>query len=134
MAEDHLSLLPPLARELVDVLGIEPTLALVRRFGGQTIYVPLEPKADHPVTLCLGEELARKLGKWTIRGDFIPVPKCEALLRAKRNAGIVTACTDKPINAIAQEHGLTRRQVFRIKAAAQDSLDESPQTDLFSLL
>jgi Mor family transcriptional regulator len=122
------SLLPPLAAELVEALGLDAALALVREFGGQTVYVPAQPPAGHPLTVCLGEaaaELGARFGR-----EFLPVPKCQALLLARRNAEIVAACQERPVNAVAAQFRLTRRQIFNILAAAGD--DPAPADDLFS--
>jgi Mor family transcriptional regulator len=141
MAEDHLSLLPPLARELIDALGLEAAIAVVKQWGGQRLYVPECPADDHPITALLGADLARRIG-FRFPNAFLNIPKCEAVLRARRNAGIVAAAREQSINTVAAQHRLTRRQVFRVLAEARvdgqtadnHQTADDRQPDIFSLL
>lgn len=128
----NLDLLPPLARELVDVLGIDAALALLARFRGQCIYVPAEPGPEHPVTRCLGPEAAAKLGAW-VGGDFLPLPTCDRAVRRLRDAGIVAACRERTVNAVIAETGVSRRTVFYAKRRMDAPEAAPPQADLFSI-
>lgn len=82
--------LTPLARELVDLIGLRETLLLVERYGGRTLQVAKGRRQRGREQLdelagVIGEHAARTLSR-RYGGDFLRVPKCADALRATRDA------------------------------------------------
>jgi hypothetical protein len=48
-------------REIADVIGLADTIEITRRWGGQTLNVPMRVEPGDPLALTLGTETARKL-------------------------------------------------------------------------
>lgn len=107
--------LPPMLRELVDVVGLAAAIALAERFGGTEITVPArEPGAEWSVWACVGGEVAGKLWRH-YQGARIYIPKGDRALRCVRNRRIVEAYRgDATANRLAREFGLSSRRVSEI--------------------
>ena len=78
--------MPEQAKDICDVIGILPTIALVQQFGGQSIYVASRSDAPSYINLvaCIGEESAGLLSNYA-SGGYLTIPICTRVLRAKRN-------------------------------------------------
>lgn len=113
-------LLPPLLQDIVRLIGLEPTMALVRHSGGLRIYIPTPERAgpEHPFANVVGlDNLLKLAGEYGGLPHF-QLPKAEKALIAVRNARIAQAySTHKTARELAAEHGLTEGQIVRIVAA-----------------
>lgn len=126
--------LPPLLQRFVGLIGIGPTMELVRRFGGVRVYVPTPERAtpDHPWAAIIGADnllaLAREFGG----EEHFQLPRAERAMKAVRNARIVDDYARKTAREMALEHRLTESQVVRIlsTAGAKPPVDRS-QRSLF---
>lgn len=111
------SALPPRLRDLQDLLGPVACLLLLEAHGGEALYIPSRPGADHPLAAAIGlpalERLARHHG-----GEKLQLPKLDAIqrqlrlqeLRALRQDGMSVA-------GLARRFNLTPRRVRQILAA-----------------
>lgn len=128
--------LPPVVRQLVEVVGEEAALALCEAFRTQRLWIPSSPGPDHPVTLLIGPELAARLGWWLSPGDYFDFPLMAAALRAARDADIFAACESATTADVTRQFGVSRRTLFRAKrrARGQDQPSEPapPLPDLLS--
>ena len=84
---DHL---PPQARELVDLIGLPATMALVAAYRGQPLQVAKGSRVRGQRMIA---QLAEKIGRVAANkivqrynGTVLRVPKCQAALRAIRDA------------------------------------------------
>ena len=93
--------LPPVARVLRRLCGVQGLCALVQRWRGQSLYVPTPDRLrpDHPIAQAVGMEAARRLSA-ECGGNRLTVPLCIGALRAERDReiwrrymdGVPTAC------------------------------------------
>lgn len=114
-------LLPPLLQRFVELIGVAPTMELVRRFGGVRLYVPTPERvtADHPLAAIVGgEDNLRALAEEYGGLPHFQLPKAERAMKAARNAQIVADYERKSAREMALEHGITEGQVVRILSAA----------------
>lgn len=123
-----LDLLPPVARDLAECIGLEATLALAQRWGGLRIWIPANPGAE--LIALLGAGPALKLCQ-TYTNERIELPRCVRQLRAVRDRAILAALQgNSNANQAALGAGLTRRQIFNIKRKAAD-LEPDPHLDMW---
>jgi len=91
---DGLSSLPASVRELVELIGLQTAMKLVRHLGGTTYPVPkaLTPQGRRRYDLLadiVGTEAADALVKrYGGVGDGLYIPRCAAALQAARDAAI----------------------------------------------
>ena len=102
--------------ELLEMLGPEGLRRLSEARGGRRAYIPRRPRDLHWLVLAVGREAADKLA-WRCGGDRIEIPKPpmpggegrDERIRRLRALGWSAA-------AIAEDAGISRRQVYRILA------------------
>ena len=128
-------LLPPLLQEFERLIGLEPTMALVRHSGGLRIYIPTPERvtADHIFAHVIGLENLLKLAEVYGGESHFQLPKAERALIQVRNARIAQAyTTHKTARELAVEYHLTERQVERIlEAAGAEAPEDRRQALLF---
>lgn len=115
-----IDLLPPLLQEFERLVGLQSTMALVRRWGGLRVYFPTPERVteDHPYAAVIGTDALLKLAKEYGGLPHFQLPKAERALQAVRNARIAEDyATNKTAREIAAEYGLTEGQVVRIVAS-----------------
>ena len=113
-------LLPPVLQDFVRLIGLQPTMALVERFGGLRIYIPTPERvtADHQFAQIIGMANLLKLADAYGALEHFQLPKAEKALLAVRNARIAADYrTTKTARQIATEYRLTEGQIVRILAA-----------------
>ena len=122
--------LPPVARELIEVIGLDATRALIEAFGGTRLYVPGRLAPDHALVKLLGEPAAAALAAH-YAGDELGVPRAAAAMRAALHRQIVAAYDAGASAArLAREHGCTERWIYAIVARRRSEL-ASRQASLF---
>jgi hypothetical protein len=132
-ADVRLQDLPTSARDLAETVGLQSALAIVERWGGVGLWVPVQWRADAPPTqrllAALGERTARRL--WEVyRGTHLDVPKCDRALRMLRDDEIrARKRQGATVARLAREHHLTERQIYNIAAAP--AVQDDGQADLF---
>lgn len=121
-------LLPPVARDLAELLGLDAALALVERWGGTPLWVQRQPWPE--LVQAIGREAAETLcATYTL--ERIDVPRCVRSMRAVRDRAILEASSEGISGAqLALAHGLTRRQITNIRRGGRHAAAD-PQPDLF---
>ena len=113
-------LLPPLLQDFERLIGLQPTMALVQRWGGLRIYIPTPDKvtAEHPYAATIGVQALLQLALEYGGLPHFQLPRAARALQALRNQRIAADyATDKTARQLAAEHGITEGQVGRIVAA-----------------
>lgn len=113
--------LPPLAADIQSIIGMDAMLALVEHYGGCSMYIPYtRGDAGSRLESIIGREALVKIIR-EYGGRHIQVPRLNSYFTAKRNAKIVEMrARGATIREIAQEHGITMRQVFNILMEAKN--------------
>jgi hypothetical protein len=123
------SLLPPVARDLAELLGLDAALALVERWGGTPLWVQQKPWPE--LVAAIGEVPAQTLCS-TYALERIDVPRCVRSMRAVRDRAILAAASQGTSGAqLARDNGLTRRQITNIKRAQREAVPD-PNLDIFA--
>lgn len=108
------ALVPPLVAEWIDLMGVLPTLALVRAYPGVQMKVPLGTKPgvmSRRLVALLGAPAA-ELFMFRHGGEHLTVPSCAGMARALRDAEIVAAYErGEKLHDIALATRLTLRQL-----------------------
>lgn len=106
--------LPPQARQMADLVGVQGLLALAEYRGGRWLYVPKTVEPDHPLAKCLGLKKARALCQ-VFDGERVMMPACVDALRAIRDEEIFRRHYDggESLDALAGAYGITQRSVLR---------------------
>ena len=113
-------LLPPVLQDFVRLIGLQPTMALVERFGGLRIFVPTPERCtdDHQFAQIIGTANLVKLADAYGGLEHFQLPKAEKALLAVRNARIAADYSStKTARQLAAEHRLTEGQIVRILSA-----------------
>lgn len=124
-------LLPPVAREIAEAIGITAAMALVEHWGGTRLCVPHRIDGEHELARVLGREAA--LGLVThYRGETLQVPRAAAAMREALYRQIVREYDggEKTARQLAREHRVTERWIYYLVSRARQR-KPSPQTDLF---
>lgn len=112
--------------EIVRVIGLPAALRLVQAFSGTRIYLPhpTRVKPHGPVARALGVEAAVQLSSWWPQCE-IEIPKSDRLLRRARDRAIRAEPKAMLVRDLAKKYDLTERQVYNIRASAdQDASGE----------
>jgi hypothetical protein len=117
-AASRASNLPQSIRDLVELVGLPATMALVKAYGGIYLKVPTGARADGATRARLiglmGEDAAEALIR-TYGGERVAIARCEAALRDERDSRIIAAYDANTSAAtIALREGMTERNVRNI--------------------
>lgn len=114
-------LLEPILQDLVELIGLHPTMRLVQAYGGVRLYVPkLELEDDHSLVRLIGSEAAKKLQAMYGGEPHFDIPKAERALRAVRDAEIRAKRPHTSVRLLALENRLTERQIRTICGEVED--------------
>lgn len=112
-----MNLLPPIARELVALLGYRNAIAFCRAAGGTDVCVPRRADADCRLVRMIGQSSAASLVQ-KYPGKQLKIPILSAMTKADRDAEIVRMHAEGTAQVqIARSFGLTPRQVQNILKA-----------------
>lgn len=126
------SLLPPQIRILLDTVGVEDALSLLRGWGGQRRWIPERPElASVELRALVSAQGLQALCASRFGGQSTDWPKADkclrqaihAAMRADRQAGATA-------NELAARYGYTTRRVRQI-APSQPAESGKIQPDLF---
>jgi hypothetical protein len=123
-------LLPPQVRELVRLIGLPQTIALLKARGGRPLAVAVHPEQCVTLRTILSREALAILCE-EHGGTTLDLPKADKVHTQLRNHYIhqARATGAKSGRQLAAELGLTWRQIKYISAEARDQDDN--QGDLF---
>lgn len=116
-------LLPPVMRALIDVLGFDCTIRLLRARGGQRVHVPVS--TSRSLSSIVGGENAQRMCE-RFGGQELDLPKYDKVAQRLRDEAIRAERDDHSLNQLAATYNLTRRHIQNIVRA-----DESTEPDLF---
>lgn len=119
------SILPPVLRGLVDAIGFDLVIRLLRARGGQRVHVPLND--SEWLQSLLGSEATRTLcERWG--GQVLDLPKYDKIAVQLRNAAIREEHEALSLNALASRYDLTRRHIQNVVRVG-----DPPERDLFDM-
>lgn len=110
--------LPKTALDLVEVIGIDATIDLVKMFGGDDLKVPEVANGLSRMWAILLETLgpdaaAKLVSRYS--GNTIYIPFCASALRVFRDREIIRRYNQgEPFDTLRREHKITRRHLYRI--------------------
>ncbi|MEQ9132671.1 MAG: Mor transcription activator family protein [Salinisphaeraceae bacterium] len=123
-------LLPEMARELVEVIGLAGTLMLIEHFGGTRLYVPQSLPDDHQLVALLGREKAEALCD-RFGGDNPDIPRAYRAVQAALYTNIARAYANgASARDLARRHHCTERWIYYVVARHRDE-QNTAQTRLF---
>ena len=110
--------LPATARELVEVIGINATIDLVKAFGGDDLKIPQTATGTSRMWDVLVETVGPQAAGQLVQrfgGTPIYVPTCHATLRLQRVREIIGRFdAGEPFDTLRREFRITRRHLYRI--------------------
>lgn len=118
-------LLPPTAKDICGLIGLELFVKLTENFGGLDFYVPTDPKADNAKRLMevIGRTASLQLMQ-VYGGAFLYINACTELRRVLRNQAFFEALITKmekedisqtrAIQELAPVFGFTERHAYSI--------------------
>lgn len=99
-------------RELVDLIGHQPAIELVRAWGGRRLKIPATINQDHALVYCVGWDAATKLAAAYGGAEPLDLPAERNFLIDLRNDAIASEfARGKSITQLARDYGVSRRQV-----------------------
>jgi len=103
-------------REMIQIIGEEHTSKMLQRFGGTVLYVPLNPKEQHPITRLIGVQGAAKLASH-FGGATLTIPIGKKYLQVKQRKMIQQLREqNQTCRQIALRLGCTERWVRKVLA------------------
>lgn len=100
--------------DLVQLIGHQHAIELLRAWGGRRLKVPADIGQDHPLAFTVGLESAQKLASH-YGGTDVDLPAERNFLIDLRNAAILVQFrAGRSISSLAEEFGVSRRQVNSI--------------------
>lgn len=111
-------LLEPLLRQMVELIGLHSTMAVVQHHGGTLLYIPRQADQNPHLVRLIGAERAAILGR-ELGPDRRFIPKAGAALLAARNRQILTDLETMSVREVARRYHLGERMVWYIKAQAE---------------
>lgn len=119
-----IDLLEPLLRQMVDLIGLPATMAIVDTFGGTLLNIPRQADQNATLVGLVGAEKAAILGR-ELGPDRPLIPKAGAALLAVRNRQILARLQTRSVRQVAREFRLGERQVWYIKSQAGETADDA---------
>ncbi len=112
---DPLDALPPKAREIAEVIGLDALMRLVEHYGGTRIRVHTAPRPDSDLAHCLGPEAYRRALQQTYQTEYLDVPLLHTSREALLTAEVLAArARGETVPEIARRHRIPLRRVYRI--------------------
>lgn len=120
-------MLPETAKRLVELIGFEATMAMVKRWGGLKLTIPKgHSRRDGGFTEALealiGAEKTRILMA-AFGGDELYVPNCAALVRNARDLQVIDDLRTMTVVAVALKHQMSERNVQYIGKKCPVAMD-----------
>lgn len=110
--------LPATARELVEVIGIDATIDLVKMFGGDDLKIPEVVNGTSRMWEILVETVGPHAAEKLVHryaGTPIYIPTCRMALIARRDREIIQRFdAGEDFDKLRREHKITRRHMYRI--------------------
>lgn len=118
------TLLPPMAKRLIAIMGERMAVRLMKRRGGTQIKIPagLRPAATMRDSMGLSAAAIRALASSDLANEMIEVPKVDAIVKHHRNEAI-RADREKgfTVSELALKYNLTRLWIRQILNEKENS-------------
>jgi len=120
------AVMPATARELVDAIGFDNTLDVLRKFGGKKLFIPTQLVEGHTYKLveALGLEIAEKLVD-AMGGTRLEPPMMASVERLLRDNAIrkdydaMCAAGERfPMDRLVDRYGITQRHIRKLLKAS----------------
>jgi len=106
--------LPETIKEMVDIVGLTPALALVALRGGESLTIPKKCIAGHWLNEAIGVDAFKKLASY-YSGETIEIPRCnKAVMKVTHHYIIEESKKGISGSALAQRYGYTQRGIRKI--------------------
>lgn len=111
------AMVPKMVVEWIDLMGVNPAMALVNSYPGMQIKVPVglndgltKQRLVRILGLKAAEAFIDRHG-----GEHLTIPRCAGLMRSQRNAKIIAAYDGgETLNELALAYGLSVRQLRKV--------------------
>ena len=97
--------------ELVELIGHQHAIELLRAWGGRRIKVPAEVTQDHPLSFCVGLESAQRLAQRYANCNLDLPAERNFLIDLRNDAILQDFRQNRSISWLAAHYGISRRQV-----------------------
>lgn len=103
-----------LVADLIDLVGLDDTRALLNERGGERVYIPAESTDGHWLTRCMGAKAAKTV-RWHFGGEHLTLPLGNNIKCALREIEIYQARENgQRVKDIARTFECTERTVRKI--------------------
>lgn len=119
-----------LIADLADAIGYQPTVRLIRAYGGRRLYIPRKADPEHPLSLTVGHAAATHLAD-LYPGERLELPDEQSSILDLRNRRIVAEHRrGRDVRALARDYGLSARMIRKILdgAGARRTASPPPET------
>lgn len=110
--------LPATARELIEIIGLDATIDLVKMYGGDELRIPLVVDGNSHMWAALAEAIGRDAAMRLVercKATTIYVPMCVSALRSERNRDIIRRYdAGEPFDSIRRSYKISRSYLFRL--------------------
>lgn len=111
---ESLSDLPESLKNMVNVIGLAPTMAIVNAFGGTILFIPKKTNDRHRLINLIGIDQF-KLIVSSFGGNSFAVPRMANVIRSNRNREIVQRYdSGDSVYTLASAYKMTNRQIYNI--------------------
>lgn len=91
------------------------------RFGGRSIYIPIHPRPDHPLSEAIGHDRAKAVAD-ELGGVIVQLPLCPSSgWRGRREVILSDALRGVAVAKTAQRLGCTERTVYLIRRSLKEN-------------
>lgn len=91
------------------------------RFGGRSIYIPIHPRPDHPLSEAIGHDRAKAVAG-ELGGVVVQLPLCPSSgWRGRREVILSDALQGVAVVATARRLGCTERTVYLIRRSLKEN-------------
>lgn len=115
-------------KQLISIIGLPKTTALLAVRGGRPMYVPVTPDRSTELSKIIGRDAVAALASSELCGRIIELPKADKILIQLRDIAINNEPDDVTNTALATKYNLSRRWIISIKNAKKEP---DPTIDMF---
>lgn len=116
--------LPPLVRDIADLVGLDAALAIVDHWGGVRWHVPVSVETAHELVDIIGDDAADTFIR-VYSGERIDVPRClQAMIETRR--AMLYEDYDRGLKPpeLARKYHCTERWVWALLARRRDQAND----------
>lgn len=123
-AQIDTALLEPILRDLVELIGLHATMAIVAKHGGTLLYISVKGDECEALVALIGAQAAATLSRH-YGGERLFIPKALPALTAARNSNIkADRAAGTSLRELARRYRLGERRICQLLQGADE--DTSP--------